>query len=235
LFYSFVYSKHNKRLAMTDHPASTKERILTIAGDIFGEKGYKATTIRAIAARARVNVAAVNYHFGDKESLYAAILEEVFHTGFTRFPGDMDLPPQASPQERLRAFVRAMFYRLQSREGWGGLAGRGRLIARELLAPSPAFETMLDRYIKPHRDLLLDIIAAIVAAPCPREQLLPCAISIIGQCIYYAVAAPVIGRISPNNAPCEENLDRLAEFVWVFSLGGIAAVKATIPAPKEIL
>jgi len=40
LFYSFVYSKHNKRLAMTNHPASTKERILTIAGDIFGEKGY---------------------------------------------------------------------------------------------------------------------------------------------------------------------------------------------------
>lgn len=219
---------------MAQHPASTKERILTVAGDIFGDKGFKSTTIRAIAARAKVNVAAVNYHFGDKEGLYSAILEEVFHTGFTRFPGDMDLPPQASPQERLRAFVRAMFYRLQSREGWGGLTGRGRLIARELLAPSPAFESILDRYIKPHRDLLVDIISAIVAIPCPREQLLPCAISIIGQCIYYAVAAPVIARISPLNAPCEENLDRLAEFVWVFSLGGIAAIKGNIPAPKEI-
>lgn len=218
---------------MDEQPASTKERILAVAGDIFGEKGFKDTTIRLIAERARVNVAAINYHFRDKESLYAAILEEVFHTGFTRFPGDMDLPPQPSPQQRLRAFVRAMFYRLQSREGWGGLAGRGRLIARELLSPSPAFEAMLDRYIKPHRDLLVDIIADIVAAPCPREKLLPCAISIIGQCIYYAVAAPVIGLMSPVNAPNEHNLERLAEFVWVFSLGGIAAVSATITTPKE--
>ena len=218
---------------MDQQPASTKERILAVAGNIFGEKGYKDTTIRAIAARARVNVAAINYHFRDKESLYAAILEEVFHNGFTRFPGDMDLPPQPSPEQRRRACVRAMFYRLQSREGWGGLAGHGRLIARELLAPSPTFEGILDRYIKPHRDLLVDIIAAIVAVPCRREQLLPCAISIIGQCIYYAVAAPVIGRISPDNAPSEYNLDRLAEFVWVFSLGGIAAISATITSPKE--
>ncbi|MFH0781142.1 MAG: CerR family C-terminal domain-containing protein [Pseudomonadota bacterium] len=210
---------------MSDHIVPTKERILEAAGNIFGEKGFKDATIRTIALAADVNIAAINYHFRDKEGLYGAVLEEVFLQGFTRFPATMDLAPEADPQQRLRAFIRAMFYRLLSKEGWGGIVGRGRLIARELLDPSPAFEAVLDRYIKPHRDLLLDIITKIIGTGCGPEKLMPCVISIIGQCIYYAMASPVIRKISADNAPTEENLDRLAEYVWLFSLGGIASIK----------
>ncbi len=220
---------------MSEHPQSTREKILAAAGEIFGEKGYKDATIRTIAQAAGANIAAINYHFRDKEGLYGAVLEEVFRQGFSRFPGTMDLAPGASPEQRLRAFVRAMFYRLQSKEGWGGIAGRGRLIARELLAPSPAFEAILDLYIKPHRDLLLAIIIDIMGENPGPKKLLPCAISIIGQCIYYALAAPVIGKISADNVPTEENLDRLAEFVWLFSLGGIARIKDTPLSTKEAL
>ncbi len=212
---------------MPEQTAPTKERILAAAGEIFGAKGFKDATIRTIALAAKVNVAAINYHFRDKEGLYGAVLEEVFHIGFTRFPATMDLEESSSSEQRLRAFIRAMFHRLLSREGWGGIAGRGRLIARELLAPSPAFEAVLDRYIKPHKDLLVTIISDIMGTntnPGP-EKLMPCAISIIGQCIYYAMASPVIKIIYAGNAPTEENLDRLTEFVWLFSLGGIAKIK----------
>ena len=219
---------------MSDYnTAPTKERILAVAGDIFGEKGFKDATIRTIAHAAQVNIAAINYHFRDKEGLYGAVLEEVFRLGFTRFPANMDLASEASPQHRLRAFIRAMFYRLQSREGWGGIAGQGRLIARELLDPSPAFEAVIDRYIKPHRDLLLAIIGDIMGVDPGPTKLMPCVISIIGQCIYYAMASPVILKISADNAPTEDNLDRLAEFVWHFSLGGIAAIQETTPAPTK--
>jgi AcrR family transcriptional regulator len=217
-----------------NHP--TKERILEAAGEIFGTKGFKDATIRTIARDAKVNIAAINYHFRDKEGLYGAVLEEVFHLGFTRFPASMDLTAGADPQQRLKAFIRAMFYRLQSKEGWGGIGGRGRLIARELLDPSPAFEAILDRYIKPHKDLLVAIITDIMGTDPNPEKLLPCAISIIGQCIYYAMASPVIRKISADNAPTEENLGRLAEFVWLFSLGGIAKIKdATLSTTKDAI
>ena len=212
----------------------TKERILEAAGEIFGTKGFKDATIRTIARDAKVNIAAINYHFRDKEGLYGAVLEEVFHLGFTRFPANMDLAANADPQQRLKAFIRAMFYRLQSKEGWGGIGGRGRLIARELLDPSPAFEAVLDRYIKPHKDLLAVIIIDIMGTDPGPEKFMPCAISIIGQCIYYALASPVIRKISADNAPTEENLDRLAEFVWLFSLGGIAKIQnATLSPTKD--
>lgn len=218
---------------MSEQTAPTKARILEAAGDIFGKKGFKDATIRAIAQAAKANIAAINYHFRDKEGLYGAVLEEVFRLGFSRFPATLALAPDASPQERLQAFIRAMFYRLQSSEGWGGLSGQGRLIARELLDPSPAFEAVLDRYIKPHKDLLVAIIAAIMGNSPSPAKLLPCALSIIGQCIYYAMASPVIRRLSADHAPTEENLERLADFVWLFSLGGIAAINTAPLLPTK--
>lgn len=50
----------------------TKERILDAAENLFVEKGFEATSLRMITARAKVNLAAVNYHFGSKEELIKA-------------------------------------------------------------------------------------------------------------------------------------------------------------------
>jgi AcrR family transcriptional regulator len=220
---------------MLDQEMTTKERILKAAGDIFGKRGFKDTTIRAIALAAQVNVAAINYHFQDKERLYGTVLEDVFRAGFTRFPAEPATGVDQSPEQRLRTFIRAMFYRLLSVEGWGGLSGKGRLIARELLDPSPTFEAVLDKYIRPHKDLLVAIIIAIMKTDPGPQKLLPCAISIIGQCIYYAFASGIIGKISAADAPSAANIDRLADFVWIFSLGGIAKIQDESSFPPEEL
>ena len=52
----------------------TRQRLLEAAGEIFAEQGFRQTTVRDICARAGANVAAVNYHFGDKEKLYSEVL-----------------------------------------------------------------------------------------------------------------------------------------------------------------
>src|SRR4029077_174956 len=51
----------------------TRERILDAALDLFGERGLAGTTVRDIAARDKVNVAAISYHFGGKGELYRAL------------------------------------------------------------------------------------------------------------------------------------------------------------------
>ena len=105
---------------------TTPERILAAAGDIFGTYGFKAATIRRIAQEANANVAAINYHFGGKDGLYAAVLEDLFSAGFSKFPADMGLERNATPEQRLLAFIRSLLHRLLSREGWGGMTGPGR-------------------------------------------------------------------------------------------------------------
>ncbi|NDG34858.1 MAG: TetR/AcrR family transcriptional regulator, partial [Betaproteobacteria bacterium] len=53
-----------------------RDRILLAAGQEFAEHGYEAATVRDICLAAAVNVAAVNYYFGDKRRLY---VESVKH------------------------------------------------------------------------------------------------------------------------------------------------------------
>ena len=54
----------------------TRDRILKTAVRLFAEHGYEATSIRTLAAKARVNQAAINYHFKTKDGLYREILHD---------------------------------------------------------------------------------------------------------------------------------------------------------------
>ncbi len=53
----------------------TKEKILDVAEELFAKNGYQGTSMRAITSRAGVNLAAINYHFGSKQSLVATVVE----------------------------------------------------------------------------------------------------------------------------------------------------------------
>ena len=54
----------------------TSEKILSAARALFEEKGFDLTSVREIATKADVNVALINYHFGSKENLLLAIMEQ---------------------------------------------------------------------------------------------------------------------------------------------------------------
>lgn len=54
---------------------ATRERILGAAESLFMEQGYAATSLRVITAKAKVNLAAVNYHFGSKQALIREVFE----------------------------------------------------------------------------------------------------------------------------------------------------------------
>jgi AcrR family transcriptional regulator len=52
---------------------NTKSKIMDVAEALFAKHGYEATSLRNITGAAKVNLAAVNYHFGGKETLLEAI------------------------------------------------------------------------------------------------------------------------------------------------------------------
>lgn len=66
----------------TVNHADTRDRLLDAAESLFGERGFKGTSLRAITDRADANVASVNYHFGSKLELLKAVLLRA--TGYIR-------------------------------------------------------------------------------------------------------------------------------------------------------
>jgi len=53
--------------------SETIDRILDAAELLFAEKGFSETSLRMITGKAKVNLAAVNYHFGSKNALIQAV------------------------------------------------------------------------------------------------------------------------------------------------------------------
>ena len=84
----------------------TRLRLLDAGLAVFSEVGYHGATIREIAGRAGTNIAAISYHFGGKDGLYA----EVVRSAFAEAAGDSpdSVNGAETPDDELRRFVRAL-------------------------------------------------------------------------------------------------------------------------------
>jgi AcrR family transcriptional regulator len=74
--------------------ASTRERILDVALDLFVDQGYDATSLRQIAERLGVTKAALYYHFEAKEDILTALhmrLHEFGKSALTTMTGDQPI------------------------------------------------------------------------------------------------------------------------------------------------
>lgn len=65
-------------MTKSEHSLGTKEKILQTANRLFAKYGFGSTSIRDIATEAEVNLAAVNYHFKNKDNLYWEVFEYNF-------------------------------------------------------------------------------------------------------------------------------------------------------------
>ncbi len=190
----------------------TRERTLEAAAEVFAAKGFRAATVREIVARAKVNLAAVNYHFGDKRRLYAEALEREMRRVHSRHPLDGGLPAGAPAERRLRAFVTGFLHRVTDRE-----SRAGRLMAREMIEPTAALDRLAERVIRPIYAGLVALVRELRKMSAAEAEF--AAKSILGQILFYKHCAPVVERID-GRLP---RLDALAEHIARFSLGGVRA------------
>src|SRR6056297_1650117 len=76
-------------LPMAQQP-DTVTRILDTAEVLFAERGFAETSLRNITSKAKVNLAAVNYHFGSKKSLIQAVFARYLDPFTVRFHASLD-------------------------------------------------------------------------------------------------------------------------------------------------
>jgi AcrR family transcriptional regulator len=186
----------------------TRERILDAAGDVFAAKGLRDATVREIVARAKVNLAAVNYHFRDKARLYGEVLEREMRAVHAKHP----IGEGATPERRLRAFVEGFLRRVTDRG-----SRVGRLMSREMIEPTAALDRLSERVIRPIYESLVALTREVRGMSRPRAEL--AAKSVLGQMLFYKHCAPVVERLD-GRLP---RIETLAEHILRFSLGGIRA------------
>jgi AcrR family transcriptional regulator len=203
---------------------STRDKLIEVAGKVFAEHGYHASTVREICAQAGSNVAAVNYHFGDKLGLYSEVLQQCVrasHVQMMRNALDQDAPPETI----LRAVIRA---RVEGVCGGGGdLADRQlRLLLHELSQPTPALNRLLREVSRPIYDRLLGLIGKLIGLPANHETTRLCVHSIMGQIMLYALAGPLFGRLWPEFKVTPKRAKRIANHIADFSLAYLRDVGA---------
>jgi AcrR family transcriptional regulator len=215
-------------------PADTRERLLEAAVQVFAERGYEAATIREICSRARANVAAVHYHFGDKKRLYCAIFDTVF--SLLRARRTAFLPTVAPPPERLRVYIRALFEEIFYCDGDAERCTQlSAIYLAEMANPTEVLDGIVAQYMRRDAEELYAIVAALLETSPKEERVIDCAASVVGQILYYYHARPIISRLHPNRPPVAKRLNALADHVWRFSLGGILrqrAAEIATPPPE---
>jgi len=137
--------------------SAIRQRLISAAGPVFARHGYEAATVTQICAAAGANVAAINYHFGGKRSLYREVVRAAIQwlkheKRGAEGPEPEDFPPEARFAAMLESILRGALamddqnwpIALVLREFMQPTAEFGYLIRAEIdvLAPSnPLFRT----------------------------------------------------------------------------------------------
>jgi AcrR family transcriptional regulator len=205
------------RSATPDH--ETRERLLAAAETLFADRGFKNVTVREICLAARANVAAVNYHFGDKLGLY----REVLQSAIDAMRATNDAARQAGeghvPVEQLRRYICIFLHRLVG----SGDDTVHRLVTREMHDPTPALDALVEQGVRPRIAYLSGLVARIIGCPAEDRRVVRAVASIQAQTIAY-LPNPIAARLGLAFKPTKANLDEVADHIATFSIAGVRAI-----------
>ena len=201
-------------MAKSTKQSETRERLLDAAGPIFAEKGLRRVTVREICEQAGVNIAAINYHFGDKENLYVEAVRRARELRAQRYP----FPPREvgeSAASRLHAYVETILRRMLKPDApW-----QTRLLMREILQPTKACQALVEDYFRPDFEMLMEIVRDLLPPNPAAAQVRQVAFSVMGQCVMYRVAGSVVERlVPPEELESEFGIEQLARHIASFSV-----------------
>ncbi len=211
-------------------PGDAKDRLLLAAGQEFAEKGYEAATVRDICLAAGVNVAAVNYYFGDKKRLYIESVKHAHRERVRQVP-EPDWPAGTAAARKLHDFIGNMLERML---GFGQPPWQVRLMLREVLQPTEACRELVEDYFRPHFELLVSILGELTGDAVDAPRLRRIALSVIGQCFLYRAAGDVVGMLVPEDERHDlHSLGQLTDHIAAFTLAAVGAGPSLAPAASH--
>jgi AcrR family transcriptional regulator len=204
----------------------TRQRILEAATRLFAAQGFRRVTVRDICREAGANVAAVNYHFGDKMGLYTTVVDEAV-SAIRDVAAEVSRLGAGRPAgDRLAIYVRVhcqRLFALGTRDARKASLLQ-QLIHREMQDPTPALEELIDGAFRPRFEYLAAIVGELLGAPGDDPRVIQCATSVHAQVLTFR-PSPFLDRMS---RPVKRafGVNRVITHITSFSLAGIRAYQA---------
>lgn len=198
--------------------SETRRRLIDAAGELFAEKGYDATTVRDICEKAGTNIASVNYHFSGKLELY----EATFQFALMKDTPDIDTKAEKSlpPDEKLYNMVLRIVQniRMTDKPEWFS-----RLLRREILFPTEAFQDFVQRMIKEDFDMMANLIRQILPKA-DNYAIKACTLTLSAQIKSIAMENnDVLSQLFPELSFDEKGCQRIARHIAQTSMAGMKA------------
>jgi AcrR family transcriptional regulator len=200
----------------------TRQSIIRAATDLFAEKGFDGASVREIVARARVNQAAINYHFKGKDGLYGEVLRSAFEA-FTKHAASDPEKLKALPREEaLRQFVYQQLRPLLFRDDMSRYI---RIFAWESVRPTKVLRKFMATSAVPYLNPAIDLVERFLP-PIGRERDSVCAaIWLMGQCSIFVRNREHFSQPPFSMKIDEEFVDRLTDLITRLAIGGLAQIQ----------
>lgn len=199
----------------TDSP---RDRLTHAGIQVFARYGFEGATTRQLAGAANVNQAAIPYYFGGKEKLYQAVVEHIVH---------QVAPPRMAAAEKCRDAL------ANPETSRAALAGRltdilhslvdlisapeaidyGRIIVREQMAPTAAFDIVYEGMIRHVHATVSALVGRLIEAPADAPETILRAHALLGQVFMFLAAREAILRRLETPALSDEALEEIRRLI----------------------
>lgn len=207
---------------------NTKTKILNSAEELFADRGFENVSIREIITKASVNIAAINYHFGNKEELIFAVVKRRImevNNNRTELLEELRVKYQTKPipvKKIIHGFIYPAFMHShgEKKNGSHFLKLMGRIMSNSY----PNLKTRVFEVFDPiAQEYLSELIKALPQMP----------VSMVSQKFYFTVGSMAHVLLNHTNPDCikkslqgEKDLIQIAEDLIEFCAGGFN------PSPK---
>ena len=190
------------------------KKLLEVGTRLFAERGLNGVSIRELSLAAGTSISMISYHFGSKEGLYSAVLEEQFAC----FAEIHEIRQRVTdPVEMIESYLRWTFQRHRNNPHLL------RFYTSELTNPTAYFRTL----VAPVIDQVIVIMAEVIAEGMRRKKFREgvdptnAALALAGMVNYYFLGIRATGKDGAQSPEQVEDLVR--QYLEIFTRGVCAA------------
>lgn len=203
----------------------TRNKLIECAGRLIADQGYDRTTSKEICKMAGTNPAAVNYHFGSRDGLYRAVLENVFTHILPLSELKKVADASTSPREKLENLLKIYLKEAILSKSW-----QIRVAIRELVQPTPFYMEYTSKIIGTRLGTITKVLGEYLQLPPDDDRVARCFFTVMAPFFLLLLSGhqqtgSILYRLSGRE---EQNLEAQIRICEDFIFGGLDRIKEEI-------